>query len=83
MYLNIGAEVLLKEEEIVGIFDLDSASVGADTKKLLKEKDKCGMVIQAGRELPKSFVLTKEGKIYFSQFASTVLKKKENVLGLR
>ena len=58
MYLNIGADILIKDEEIVGIFDLDSASVGADTKAMLRSKEKSGMVIQAGYELPKSFVFT-------------------------
>ena len=74
MYLNVGADILIKGEDIVGIFDLDTAGMGADTKAILREKEKSGMVIQAGYELPKSFVLTSEGRIYLSQFASAVLK---------
>lgn len=74
MYLNIGADILIKDEEIVGIFDLDSASVGADTRAMLRSKEKIGMVIQAGYELPKSFVFTTDGRIYLSQFSSAVLK---------
>ena len=74
MYLNIGADILIKDEDIVGIFDLDSASVGADTKAMLRQKEKSGMVIQAGYELPKSFVFTADGRIYLSQFSSAVLK---------
>ena len=73
MYLNVGAETLIKGEEIVGIFDLDSSTVGADTKRLLKEKEKQHMVFRVGYELPKSFVLTADGRIYLSQFASAVL----------
>ena len=76
MYLNVGAEILIKGEDIIGIFDLDSASVGADTKRLLREREKSGMVIRAGYELPKSFVMTTDGKVYFSQFSSGVLKDK-------
>ena len=73
MYLNVGADTLIRGEDIVGIFDLDSSSVGADTKSLLKKKEKQGMVKRVGYELPKSFVLTKDGSIYLSQFASGVL----------
>ena len=74
MYLNIGADILIKDEEIVGIFDLDSASVEGDTRSLLREREKSGMVIQVGYELPKSFVFTTDGRIYLSQFSSAVLR---------
>ncbi|MBR2459960.1 MAG: DUF370 domain-containing protein [Clostridia bacterium] len=73
MYLNVGADTLIRGEDIVGIFDLDSSSVGSDTKSMLKKKEKLGCVVRAGYELPKSFVLTVDGKIYLSQFASGVL----------
>lgn len=74
MYLNVGADILIREDDIVGIFDLDSASVEVDTRNMLREKEKIGMVIQAGYELPKSFVFTADGRIYLSQFSSSVLK---------
>ena len=73
LYLNVGAEILIKGEEIVGIFDLDSSSVGSDTKRILREAEKNGRLHQAGYELPKSFVVTVSGEIYLSQFASSVL----------
>lgn len=76
MYINVGADVLIRSREIVGIFDLDTASIGADTKRFLKEKEKNGDVIQVGNELPKSFILTERGKVYFSQFAASVLKNR-------
>ena len=76
MYLNIGADMLLVPSKIIGIFDLDSANTEGDTKALLKNAEKKGALIQAGYELPKSFVLTEDGKIYLSQFSASVLKDK-------
>lgn len=76
MYLNIGADVLVRSDEIIGIFDLDSASTAADTKNLLKNAEQNKALTQAGYELPKSFVLTADGKIYLSQFSSNVLRIK-------
>ena len=76
MYLNIGADYLVKKEEIIGIFDLDSASTEEDTKALLKNAENNGELIQAGYELPKSFVLTEDGRMYLSQFSARVLQLK-------
>ncbi len=78
MYLNIGADVLLRSSEIVGIFDLDTASMGADTKRFLKEAEKNKSLKHAGNELPKSFVVTKKGEVYLSQFSSQVLKNRRD-----
>ena len=76
MYLNIGADMLIAPDKIIGIFDLDSANTEGDTKKLLKNAEKNGALIQAGYELPKSFLLTEDGKIYLSQYSAHVLKDK-------
>lgn len=76
MYLNIGADVLLRSSEIMGIFDLDTASMGADTKRFLKEAEKNKRLKHAGYELPKSFVVTRSGEIYLSQFSSQVLRSR-------
>ena len=76
MYLNVGADILVRVEKIIGIFDLDSASTAEDTKAILKKAEREGALIQAGYELPKSFVLTSDGKIHLSQFSAKVLRIK-------
>ena len=76
MYLNVGNDILIRVERIIGIFDLDSASTAPDTKDILKKAEQNGTLVQAGYELPKSFLLTVDGKIHLSQFSSKVLKIK-------
>ena len=76
MYLNLGADFYILTEDIVGIFDLDTANTQLDTKEYLKDAENNAMLIYAGYELPKSFVLTVDGTVYFSQYSAKVLSIK-------
>ena len=76
MYLNLGADYYVLTEDIVGIFDLDTANTRQDTKEYLKDAENNAMLIYAGYELPKSFVLTADGTVYFSQYSAKVLRIK-------
>ena len=76
MYLNLGADYYVLTEDIVGIFDLDTANTQTGTKEYLKDAENNAMLIYAGYELPKSFVLTVDGTVYFSQYSAKVLKIK-------
>lgn len=77
MYLHIGNNKNIRMKDIVGIFDADTATVSAVTKKYLSaaEREKC--VLFASEELPKSFVLYKEKNnkyfICFSQLSTASL----------
>lgn len=62
MHINIGANKLVRKKEIVGIFDLDTASHEKDTKDFLKECEKKKILEMCGSDLPKAFVLTAENK---------------------
>jgi len=57
MYVHIGNSVTLLSQDIIGIFDLDNASTGKDTRAFLRRAEEEGMVIAAGDELPKSMVV--------------------------
>lgn len=80
MYIHLGNNTMIKTEEIIGIFDLDNASVSKRTRDFLKKAEKEGIVITTSFELPKSFVVTeneKKGKkIYLSQLSSGTLLKR-------
>ncbi len=77
MYLHVGNHKNIREREIVGIFDADSATVSTVTRKYLAAADKQGRVEAANEELPKSFILYKrangEYRICFSQISSAAL----------
>ena len=57
MRLSLGAGVSVPTEEILGIFDMDTATVSPVTKKFLNTAQKQGRVSVVGDELPKSFVV--------------------------
>ena len=57
MYLHAGNNKLIRTKDIVGIFDMDNATVGADTRKFLKHAEKDGALEISKAEIPKSFIL--------------------------
>jgi len=58
--LSLGAGVTVQTEDILGIFDMDTATVSPVTKKFLNTAQKNGCVSIVGEELPKSFVVIAE-----------------------
>lgn len=57
MYLHAGNNRILRSGSVIGIFDLDTASRGEDTKNFLRRSEHAGKVESAAEELPKSFIL--------------------------
>lgn len=80
MYLNIGSDAVIREKDILGIFDLDNTTVMKSTREYINTASKKGECITVSfEELPKSFIVTtkKEGKkIYISPLnTSTIFKR--------
>ena len=86
MYLHLGKDTVIKDEDIIDIFDLDTATVSRHTRKYLNLAEKKGETVTVSYELPKSFVVcakpkSKEKKIYISQISSvTLLKRSSNFI---
>ena len=57
MYLHIGNGKSIKEEDIIGIFDLDTATVSKETKKFISKREKKGLIEYTDYDLPRSFIL--------------------------
>lgn len=79
MYLHLGADVIVRKSEIVGIFELDGKITPPLTAEFLKDAEKNGRAESVGFDLPKSFVIvkTKDGeKVYFSPIAVASLLKR-------
>ncbi len=87
IYLHLGQDTVVPEEEIVGIFDMDNASASHVTRKFLRRMEEEGNVVDVSGELPKSFVLLsspggKDSRLYLSQLMSaTLLKRAEADIG--
>ncbi len=80
MYIHLGNNVMLPTDEIIGIFDLENASVSKRTRDFLNKAEKEGRVITVSYDLPRSFIIAgknkKESKIYISQISSSTLLKR-------
>ena len=78
MYLHVGNNQNIRICEIIGIFDADTATVSAVTKKYISAANAQKAIQFASEELPKSFVLYKDSKtgqfrICFSQLSTASL----------
>lgn len=81
MYLHVGNNRNLRMKDVVGIFDMDNATVSSITRKFLSGRDKKGLVESAAEEIPKSFVLYRDGdtyKVCFSPLSSSSLRGRMN-----
>ncbi len=62
MYLHAGNNKLIRSKAIIGIFDMDNATVGADTRSFLKQAERSGRLELSKEEIPKSFILYDKNK---------------------
>lgn len=80
MYLHLGEDCLVNTKDIVGIFDLEKASISKKTKEFLVEAAKRSEVTTVSYEMPKTFIITsKKGKnsVYISQLSAATLYKRQ------
>jgi len=78
MYLSIGNDMAVRENSIIGIFDMDNTSTSKRTREFLSKAEKDGLVIPCD-DLPKAFVLTAEyglTKIHLTALSSYTLEKR-------
>lgn len=57
MYLHVGNGKSVKKKDVIGIFDLDSATISRVTKDFVNRKEKSGLVEYDYSDLPRSFIL--------------------------
>lgn len=85
MYLHLGNGIVVKEKDIIGVFDLEKSSIKKDTREYLKNAQDSGDVINVSFELPKSFCVCQSKKstkqmVYISQISTTALEKRTKFL---
>ena len=79
MYLHLGQETVVRFEDIVGIFDIETSSIGRITRRYLDQAERELRVTNVSNELPKSFVVCLEERnirVYISQISTATLKKR-------
>ena len=85
MYIHLGQETVVNENDVIGIFDIESTTVSKNTRKFLTVAEKKKRVVNVSYELPKSFIVccdkkSKEKKVYISQISSSTLLKRSRYL---
>ena len=80
MYLHPGNGAAIAEAEILGVFDLDTASRSPLTRDYLKNAQLSGQIVSVSEDLPKSFIVCASkkstGRVYLSQLNSSTLMKR-------
>lgn len=75
MYIHIGNNRVVKNTDILGIFDLDSSTVSVKTRSFLSKAQREKRVITLSYELPKSFIILKNNEVYLSPLnTSSIIK---------
>lgn len=87
MYVNIGENNIIDEEDIIGIFDMDKITVFKTNRNYLSNIQKRGKIKSSTQKLPKSFIVCAEKRdqderVYLSQFLPCTLLKRVNLLDL-
>lgn len=64
MYLHLGQNVMVRTQDVIGIFDLDNTTWSFRTRRFLERAEQEGQVTTVGDDLPRSFVLAdgRDGK---------------------
>lgn len=80
MLIHIGNGYLVRERDVVGIFDLDGEITGDATGELLRRAERDGKCESAVLDLPRSFVLTNTAdgdKVILSHISSASLAARD------
>lgn len=81
MYLHLGQNTVVRDREIIGIFDLDITSQSPRTRRYLNTAERRGEVVAVTQELPKSFVVTgRRGRqrVFISQLSTATLLRRSD-----
>ncbi len=81
MYLHLGQDTVVKQADVIGVFDLDTSTVAKRTREFLAKSEKKKKVVSVSWELPRSFTVCagKHGEdetIYLSPLSPATLEKR-------
>ena len=84
MYLHIGNGQTVEKKEIIGIFDMDTATVSSDTKRFLAGAEQSKEIFFDEGDLPKSFLVCagteKKQTVFLSKLSAKTLEARGKTL---
>lgn len=83
MFIHIGKDQMIDPKEIVGVFDLENATVSKDTRRFLSASQEDMKTVSLCDDLPKTFIVCDNDlaeSVYITQLSSavTVARAKRN-----
>ena len=78
MFVNIGGDLSVRDNSIVGVFDLEKARQSKRSRTFLARAETDGSVVEVGDE-PKAFVLTQEyglERVYLTQLNAATIERR-------
>lgn len=80
MYLHLGQDTVVRLDDVVGIFDMDTTTISKNSRQFLADAEKGGRVFNVSEELPKSYVVCVDDEgtetVYISQISSATLRRR-------
>ena len=79
MYLHLGQNTVVNMKDIVGVFEMDNSK---HTRNYLTRAQKEHRVVNVSMELPKSFIVCREGGreiVYLSQISTATLLRRASL----
>ena len=73
MFLHLSPTCVLDKEDVIGVFDMDTATVSPDSRHFLREMERTKKLRSVAKDIPKSFVLT-EKAVYLASLAPTSIR---------
>ena len=89
MYIHLGQDTVVRKENIIGVFDMDTSTVSKTTRDYLRQAEQAGDVVNVTYELPTSFVGCRDSRrpsgrvVYISQISSQTLLKRADFFDVR
>ncbi|MBQ8288922.1 MAG: DUF370 domain-containing protein [Clostridia bacterium] len=68
MFLHLSQTCVLDKRDVIGVFDMDTATVSPDSRRFLRECERKKKLHSVAKDIPKSFVLT-ENVVYLASLA--------------
>lgn len=84
MYLHMGQDFIVREQDVIGIFDIDTTSTDKRAREFLTRAEQEGAVVSMSNDIPRSFILTDfpYETVYLSPISSAALAGRAKKPGL-
>ena len=75
MYIHLGQTIVVREKEIIGLFDLDHITYNGRAAAFVNNAEKAGRLVPCTDDLPRSAVVT-DRAVYLSPFSTATLERR-------